>query len=71
MVKLLSPSDLKTQKGIAYSRSQLHRKIAEGSFPKPIRVGDNKNAWVEDEVDEWIAARITERDKLRPAQKAA
>jgi predicted DNA-binding transcriptional regulator AlpA len=30
-------------------------------FPKPVKIG-NKNAWIESEIDEWIAERVRERD---------
>ena len=31
-------------------------------FPKPVRIGDNGVAWIEDEVTAWQKARIAERD---------
>lgn len=32
-------------------------------FPKPVRVGKNTIAFVESEVEEWLQARIAERDE--------
>lgn len=29
-------------------------------FPKPVKLGERAVAWIEREVDEWIAARIAE-----------
>ena len=37
--------------------------IAEGHFPKPVRLGPNSVAWVASEVEEWIRERIAERDE--------
>jgi prophage regulatory protein len=50
---LLSREDLKTR-GISYSRAQLYRKVRDGSFPRPVRLGDNKVAWLSGEIDQWI-----------------
>jgi prophage regulatory protein len=36
--------------------------MAEGTFPKPVKLGARAVAWVESEVEEWILARIEERD---------
>ena len=33
------------------------------NFPKPVRMGANSVAFVESEVDDWIQARIDERDE--------
>ncbi|MGP9800494.1 helix-turn-helix transcriptional regulator [Rheinheimera sp. NSM] len=36
--------------------------MAEGHFPKPVKLSARMVAWVEVEVQEWILARIGERD---------
>lgn len=42
-------------------RSSLY---AEKSFPDPVRLGEGRRvAWVETEVDEWIAAQIARREE--------
>ena len=43
-------------------RSTLYKYIAAGQFPEPVALGGRSVAWVADEVDEWILARIAERD---------
>ena len=48
-------------------RTSLHvatlmRFVREGRFPKPVRLSKTRVGFVEDEVTEWIEARITERD---------
>ena len=43
----------------------LMRMVRQGRFPKPIRFGPNDRfavRFVETEVQEWIEARIAERD---------
>lgn len=46
----------------AVSHSTLYRMIETGNFPSPIQIGKRRIAWVEHEIDEWIAQRICERD---------
>ncbi len=40
------------------SRSAIYRDAAEGTFPKPVRASARAVAWVEGEVEAWIAQRI-------------
>lgn len=51
------------------SRSCLYQAAAAGTFPKPVKLGPGAraSAWVEDEVSEWVEARISERnDRAQP-----
>ena len=41
----------------------LMRKVKAGEFPAPVRIGANSIAFVEEEVEEWLRARIAERDE--------
>ena len=64
--------DGRRAKGINYSKVQLWRKAKEGSFPAPIRLGEGgegrgRIAWVESEIDDWIAQQIAKRDAERGA----
>ncbi len=47
------------------ARSTIYKFVAEGRFPKQVSLGGNCVAWVEDEVMEWLEARIAERDTGR------
>lgn len=44
------------------ARSTVYKYVAEGSFPKPIPLGDRCVGWLESEVQDWILARVEERD---------
>lgn len=45
------------------SRTAIWKRLKSDSFPKPVILGDGKRiAFVEQEIDEWIAARLAERD---------
>jgi len=47
---------------IPYSQNHLRRLEAKGSFPKRIRIGANRVAWVRQEIDNWIEARLNARN---------
>jgi prophage regulatory protein len=49
---------LEVQNRVPYSRSTIYAKIARGEFPAPIDLGARAVAWLESDIDEWIAARI-------------
>jgi prophage regulatory protein len=45
-----------------YSRPHIYRKIKDGTFPLPVKLGDKAVGFVEDEIDAWIEQRIALRD---------
>ena len=42
---------------VGLGRSQLYRRIAEGDFPEPVRVGPKSIRFREDDVQQWIDSR--------------
>lgn len=49
------------------SRTTIYNRIADATFPKPIKLGERAVGWVDTEIDEWIQARITHtRDVITP-----
>lgn len=43
----------------AVSRATLYRMIGQGLFPRPRSLtGSRAVAWLESEIDEWIASRL-------------
>jgi prophage regulatory protein len=58
--KLLSSCDLNAV-GISYCSTHLARLEVQGKFPKRVRIGENRIAWVAAEIEAWIDARIAER----------
>lgn len=44
------------------ARSTVYKFVAEGRFPAQVALGGNCVAWVENEVVEWVEARVAERD---------
>lgn len=48
--------------GITRHRVQLHRDIQAGRFPAPVKIGQ-RNYWLVDEIEAWLADRVAERDR--------
>lgn len=46
------------------SRSAVYAALKRNLFPKPVQLGPMSIAWVESEVEEWIANKIKESRKL-------
>jgi prophage regulatory protein len=49
-------------KGINFHRTHIDRLVRAGKFPRPIKIGENKNAWIEEEIDALILAKRAARD---------
>ena len=43
------------------SRTTLHRMVTTGEFPRPVSLHGPRKAFIEAEVDAWIAKRIAAR----------
>jgi prophage regulatory protein len=59
MPRLLRLDAVKEITGL--SRSTIY---ADPSFPKSVKIGERAVAWVEDEIREWVEARIAERETV-------
>lgn len=46
---------------VGLGRSAMYARIKAGTFPRPVSTGGNSVAWVESEIDQWIADRIAAR----------
>lgn len=46
---------------VSLSRSSIYRKVDEGTFPKPVPLGDRAVGWLSTEIDAWIAACAEKR----------
>jgi len=51
----------KVQEIVPYSASHIWRLERSGEFPKRIRLGGNRVAWLQSEVESWIEGKITAR----------
>jgi prophage regulatory protein len=48
---------------LPWSRTTLWRRVRDGSFPPPIRLGPNLNGWLEQAVDDKIDELVAEADR--------
>jgi prophage regulatory protein len=46
------------------SGSSIYRLVKAGQFPRPIKLGETASAWVDEEIEDWLIARVEERNKL-------
>jgi prophage regulatory protein len=56
---LLRLEQVKARTGL--SRSTIYAYMNEGRFPAPVAISERCVAWVEGEIDSWIAERIASR----------
>jgi prophage regulatory protein len=47
---------------VPYTIQHIYRKEKAGTFPRRVRVGANRVAWVHSEILEWMKARIDARE---------
>jgi prophage regulatory protein len=52
-------------KGVIFTRRHVARLVAEGRFPRPVKLAPDGRAiaWPEPEIDAYMAARLEERDR--------
>jgi prophage regulatory protein len=62
MAQRLIPYDALKGKCIPYSKSHLWRLERANKFPKRVLIGAGRYAYIEAEVDEYIAQKIAKRD---------
>ncbi|MEI7371899.1 AlpA family transcriptional regulator [Pectobacterium brasiliense] len=47
-------------------KSWIYLLMKQGEFPQTVKIGAHSVAWVESEVNDWIAARISQRGEVKP-----
>lgn len=53
------------KKEIGFGSSFIYKEIAEGRFPRPVKIGAKASRWVLSEVRTWIDAHILDRDGVK------
>ena len=48
----------RVQSRTGLSRSSIYLRVANRSFPQPVRLGARAIGWIESEVDQWIRDQI-------------
>ena len=60
--RLITKSELR--KIVPYTPQHILRLEKQGVFPRRVRLGANRVAWLLSEIEEWVAARVAERDTV-------
>jgi len=61
-MRVLRFHELKSKKGIPWTRQHVDRLIKLGRFPGKRHLGDNTVVWIENEIDDFLEAKLAERD---------
>lgn len=56
---------------VGLGQSTLYRMIADGRFPKPFELVPGRTAWIESDIDDWLAERAGRKDATAQEPKAA
>ncbi len=59
--RFLRRPDVRAKTGLP--DSTMYYLIGQGRFPRPVKLSPKLAAWIEQEIDAWMDARIAERDK--------
>ena len=59
-LRIIRRRELKEKVG--YSAAHIDRLERAGDFPKRVTLGPGAVGWLEHECDDWIRARVAERD---------
>lgn len=59
-MRILRLRDVMEKTGLA--RSTVYKYIEAGTFPKPIDLGGRSVGWVDEEINDWILEKISQRD---------
>ena len=46
------------QHRVGLGRSTIYRWMAAGKFPKPVQLGGYAVAWLEDDIERWVIAKL-------------
>ena len=53
------------------SRTTIHRDVKAGTFPQPIAIGPRSKAWLESDIEAWMAeqVRVSRNDQAAAASR--
>ncbi|WJV53607.1 AlpA family transcriptional regulator [Pectobacteriaceae bacterium CE70] len=52
-------------KKTSLKKSWIYLLMKQGEFPQAVKIGSRSVAWVESEVNDWIAARVSQRGEVQ------
>jgi prophage regulatory protein len=69
-MRLLRFPQLKSEKNVPFTRQHIRRLQKAGDFPRPVPLGANTAAYLEEEIDAWVTSRVAKRDAQQQRQEA-
>lgn len=57
-VRLIRRKEVQAKTGLG--ASSIYAMMQQGKFPKAVNISERRVAWIESEVDQWIANRIAQ-----------
>lgn len=60
MEKLVFLPEVKKQ--VRKSTTRIYAAMATGKFPRPVRIGERRVAWLQSDLDAWLEALVAKRD---------
>ena len=61
-MRMISPAELGTLKGVRFCNVYRLELEAAGKFPKRVKLGARRYGYVESEIDRWLEERAARRD---------
>lgn len=61
-LRLIRRKEVQAKTG--FGASSIYAEMAKGNFPKPIQISERRVAWLESEIDAWIAERVASRTSI-------
>ena len=65
-MRLIKRPEVESRTGLR--KSSIYQKIETGEFPLPVKLSNKSVAWVEAEVEAWIAMKVAARDAKAAAK---
>ncbi len=56
--RIIRIGEVKSRTSLA--RSTIYKRINDGDFPKPIKIGVRAVGWLEEDIDDWLDRKILE-----------
>ena len=54
--RLIRRKEVQAKTGLG--ASSIYAMMAKGDFPKPLQLSERRVAWIESDIDKWIAERV-------------
>ena len=61
--RLIRRKEVEAKTGLG--ASSIYAEMGKGKFPKPIHISERRVAWIESEIDDWIAERIAGHEVVK------